>query len=68
MAQNFFKQGLFNWPYQYPEQHCQIKAAKKSTIGKSIVSDLIKPVPKLRKRRQDRNQQSAGSYPLPRSL
>jgi hypothetical protein len=61
MSERFFERPILNSPYEYPQQHWELDEKGQPTnriIETRRRSDLITPVPKPKKRRQARADQS----------
>jgi type III restriction enzyme len=61
MSERFFERPILNSPYEYPQQHWELDEDGQPTnriIDTRRRSDLITPVPKPKKRRQSRTDQS----------
>ncbi len=59
VSENFFEQPILNSPYAFPGRHWELDADGQPTnkiIETRRRSDLITPVPKPKKRRQNRGQ------------
>lgn len=61
MTETFFEQPILNSPYEYPGRHWELDddgQPTNRTIESRRRSDLITPVPKAKKQRQNQNQGS----------